>query len=216
MDSGLYPFLLPGDVAGALLEVCRRLERLGLSAEPLIDLPSACAPRLDRPCPHDGSLPCSCRLTALRIGSMVRTDFVLVAHRHGARTWLTIEPPEWVSSRATEAPGSQLGEPEGAPPGAGTLQEDAVELEKMLEQVRRSVVAAADALEEGDPCLEVIARLTEARRYLRSASRSAIRSHWERSRREILSTEAFDQREQAVSRLLDVVRPVALDPSLVR
>lgn len=199
-----------------LSELRPRLENIGLQAETLFDLSSACAPRLDRPCPHDGRIPCSCRLTVLRVGTPNWTCFVLVVHSHGGKTWLTIEDSQWVSSSGSQTTISLPGEPQPGPARQAAPQSTTDDMLDSLEQARRAMRAAAEGLPSDDPCLGVVARLTLARSHLRVAARSALRRDWERGRKILLTSADVGEREQASSRLLQVLRTVLLHPSWVR
>jgi len=85
-----------------------------------------------------------------------------------------------------------------------------------LEQARRALTSAAEGLASDDPCLGVVARLTEAQGHLRVATRSALRRQWERSQQILLTAADVGEREQASSRLLEVLRYVVLHPNWVR
>ena len=74
----------------------------------------------------------------------------------------------------------------------------------------------AEGLASDDPCLGVVARLTEAQGHLRVATRSALRRQWERSQQILLTAADVGEREQASSRLLEVLRYVVLHPNWVR
>jgi hypothetical protein len=78
------------------------------------------------------------------------------------------------------------------------------------------VRAAAEGLASDDPCLGVVARLAQARSHLRVAARSALRGDWERGRKILLTAADVGEREQASSRLLQILRYVLLHPSWVR
>ena len=80
----------------AVIEVAQVLSSLGLRAVRSFDVDSACAPRPDTPCPHDGSVPCSCQLAVLTVHGLGRASIALVAHGHGGQTaFALVDAPEW-------------------------------------------------------------------------------------------------------------------------
>ena len=85
-----------------------------------------------------------------------------------------------------------------------------------LEQARRAVTSAAESLASDDPCLGVVDRLARAQRHLRVAARSALHRDWERSRKILLSAADVGERDQASSRLLQILHYVVLHPNRVR
>jgi hypothetical protein len=215
MNSNQVLFLFPDDTDDALSRVRPRIEALGLHADTLFDLGSACSPRQDRPCPHDGHIPCSCRLTVLRVGSTNWTCFLLVLHSHGGRTWMTIEDYWWASTLRPE-PAVMIRRKLDRPPDAESAPEGTAQaMLQGLRLARQALTSAAEELASDDPCLRVIASLTEARGHLRAAARCAVRRHWQRGRQAVVAATDVGERAQAASRLLDILHYVVLRPSLV-
>ena len=74
----------------AVERVMERLLSLGIPTVRAFDLPSACSPHPDGPCPHSGLAPCACRLVVLVVYGISASRVALVAHGCAERTSLSL------------------------------------------------------------------------------------------------------------------------------
>ena len=79
----------------AVAQVTQVLSSVGLRTVRSFDVDSACAPRPNTPCPHDGSMPCACQLIVLIVHGLGLAPIALVAHGHGGQTaFALVDAPE--------------------------------------------------------------------------------------------------------------------------
>ncbi len=105
MDVGHESPPIGFDCQVAAAMVSRRLEELGLNVVRSFDLSTAaCVPRDELPCPHRGSVPCTCQLVVLLVYGKEGPPVSLIAHGYDNQAWFAIvEDPQQPADLTTSA-----------------------------------------------------------------------------------------------------------------